>query len=524
VRAGPRLHVRDVARRLRPHLREVQCLFPLASATHDMVNRMTSGTARTTDLAWICALYELGQKAANGGHPQHVRQEILEHIVRGLQAESGSIALIVDGTPDTLEIVAGTDLPDGLIGSELPRGTGIFGYVVATGEPLLVNGDAAQTGLPLGHLETRERATQSAMCWPLRVSGRTIGAVAVNRAAESPRYTVDDLDQGQALTSLLALVMANHSMHVERDNRILELSALNATMQRINSMLEEAQGQVIQSEKLASIGQRSAGVPDEINDPLAFALSNLSSLESYLEQLFALLGAYIDADEVHGATAWGKWVQVRKLRQQTDFAFLRDDTAALVAESRDGLLQVKRIVQDLPDFSRAGAEEVWQAIDVHKALDSALNIVQSEIKHKANILRSYGDLPEIECMPSRLNQVFLNLLVNAGHSIKDSGTIIVSTSANGHEASICVTDSGCGIAAEDLSRIFDPFFTTKPVGMGTGLGLSVSQAIMHEHSGRIDVESAVGRGTRFTVRLPLRQVSAPSRAAAVAREEAQRAA
>jgi two-component system, NtrC family, sensor kinase len=491
-----------------------------------MANRMTSGTGRTADLAWICALYELGQKAANGGHPQHVRQEILEHIVRGLEAESGSIALIVDGTPDQLEIAAGTDLPPGLIGRELPRGTGIFGHVVATGEPLLVNGDAAQTGLPLGDRGARERATHSAMCWPLRVSGRTIGAVAVNRAADSPRYTVDDLDQGQALTSLLALVMANHSMHVERDNRILELSTLNATMQRINSMLEEAQDQVIQSEKLASIGQLSAGVAHEINNPLAFALSNLSSLESYLAQLFALLGAYIDADEKLGATAPPPLGAVRALRQQTDFAFLRDDTAALVSESRDGLLRVKRIVQDLRDFSRGGAEEVWQAIDVHKALDSTLNIVHGEFKYKANIVRDYGELPEIECMPSRLNQVFLNLLVNAGQSIDDNGTITVSTGTDGTDAWICVADTGCGIAAEDLSRIFDPFFTTKPVGMGTGLGLSVSHAIMHKHSGRIEVSSELGHGTRFTVRLPHRQGSPQFRAAAVAvtDDEEQRAA
>src|SRR6185312_553326 len=142
------------------------------------------------------------------------------------------------------------------------------------GQPLLVNGDVAETGLPLRNHEERQRATHSAMCWPLRVSERTIGAVAVNRAVNSPRYTVEDLEQGQALTSLLALVMANHRMHVERDSRILELSTLNATMQRINAMLEDAQNQVIQSEKLASIGQISAGVAHEINNPLAFVLSN----------------------------------------------------------------------------------------------------------------------------------------------------------------------------------------------------------------------------------------------------------
>jgi two-component system, NtrC family, sensor kinase len=314
---------------------------------------------------------------------------------------------------------------------------------------------------------------------------------------------VEDLDQGQALTSLLALVMANHRMYVERDNRILELSTLNATMQRINAMLEDAQNQVIQSEKLASIGQMAAGVAHEINNPLAFALSNLGSLESYLGQLFRLLSAYVDADERLGMAHVPALADVRTLRTQTDFEFLRTDVAALVSESRDGLLRVKRIVQDLRDFSRGGVEEVLQTIDLHTALDSTLNIVNNELKYKASIVRDYGDLPEIECMPSRLNQVFLNLLVNAGQSIEGNGTITISTGFDDSEAWVAIADTGCGIAPENLNRIFDPFYTTKPVGQGTGLGLSVSHSIVRKHGGRIDVDSEPGKGTRFTVRLPL---------------------
>jgi two-component system NtrC family sensor kinase len=325
----------------------------------------------------------------------------------------------------------------------------------------------------------------------------------VNRAENKPRYTVEDLDQGQALTSLLALVMANHRMYVERDNRILELSTLNATMQRINAMLEDAQNQVIQSEKLASIGQMAAGVAHEINNPLAFALSNIGSLESYLGQLIRLLVANVDSDKRMDTAHVPALADVRTLRAQTDFEFLRTDVAALVSESRDGLLRVKRIVQDLRDFSRGGVEEVLQTIDLHTALDSTLNIVNNELKYKASIVRDYGDLPEIECMPSRLNQVFLNLLVNAGQSIEGNGTITISTGFDDSEAWIAIADTGCGIAPENLNRIFDPFYTTKPVGQGTGLGLSVSHSIVRKHGGRIDVDSEPGKGTRFTVRLPL---------------------
>src|SRR5262249_46158034 len=174
------------------------------------------GTSKHNDFAWVYALYELGQKVATGIDPRKVQQDILDHIVSGLDAESGSIALVVEGTADVLEIVAGTDLPPGAVGSRLQPGVGVFGHVLATGQPLLINSDVAETHLPLRLNQRRERSTDSAMCWPLRVDDRIIGTLAVNRAAGAPRYTVADLDRGQIVTSLLALVMANHRMHVER--------------------------------------------------------------------------------------------------------------------------------------------------------------------------------------------------------------------------------------------------------------------------------------------------------------------
>jgi signal transduction histidine kinase len=465
---------------------------------------MTTGTAATSDLSWIRALYELGQRAVDGTAPSRVLQEIVEHIVRGFDAESGSIAMVVDGI-DQLEIVAGTDLPPGAIGRRLVRGVGVFGHVVATGQPVLINGNAAQSGLPVRVTETRERATRSAMCWPLLVRERIIGALAVNRGAERPKYTPYDLDCGQAVTSLLALVIANHRMHVEREQRIIELSTLNATMQRMNAQLEDAQNQVIQADKLASIGQISAGVAHEINNPVGFVLSNLGTLESYLQSIFALFDAYARLDTTSAKSLAEHAATVRSLDEKIDFGFLRGDIAALLAESRDGLLRVKSIVQDLKDFSRGGFTESWETVDLHAALNSTLNIVRNELKYKVTIDTVYGDVPEVECMPSRLNQVFVNLLVNAGQAIETSGTITISTGTEGSDAWIRIEDTGCGIAPEHLHRVFEPFFTTKPVGRGTGLGLSVSYAIVRKHGGRIEVKSEVGCGTRFTVRIPIRQ-------------------
>jgi signal transduction histidine kinase len=170
----------------------------------------------------------------------------------------------------------------------------------------------------------------------------------------------------------------------------------------------------------------------------------------------------------------------------------------------EGLRRVRDIVQALKDFSHVDEAE-WQVADLHHGLDSTLNIVSNEIKYKAQVVKEYGLLPEINCLASQLNQVFMNLLINAGHAIKEQGTIRIRTGAENGWVWVEIADTGVGIAPEHLNRIFEPFFTTKPVGTGTGLGLSLSYGIVNKHGGRIDVASELGRGTRFTVRLPVKQ-------------------
>jgi len=218
-----------------------------------------------------------------------------------------------------------------------------------------------------------------------------------------------------------------------------------------------------------------------------------------------LLEAYIESEGPPPVPQQAALDRARALRESLNFEFLRSDIVALIAESRDGILRVKHIVQDLKDFSRGGVDEIWEVVNLHDALDRTLNIVRNEVKYKARIETHYGSLPDVECLPSRLHQVFLNLIVNAGHAIEASGTITVSTGASAGEIWIRFEDTGCGMPKENLNRIFEPFFTTKPVGQGTGLGLSLSYSIVRRHGGRIDVESEVGRGSRFTIHLPVRQ-------------------
>ena len=167
-----------------------------------------------------------------------------------------------------------------------------------------------------------------------------------------------------------------------------------------------------------------------------------------------------------------------------------------------------RIVRDLKDFSYYGRGDAWKRADLHAGLDSTLNIIWNELKYKAKLEKHYGKLPLVECLPSEINQVFMNILLNAGHAIGEQGTITLSTGAGDGEAWVEIADTGNGIAPELLQKIFDPFFTTKPVGKGTGLGLSISYGIVNKHHGRIEVDSVVGQGTTFRVTLPVKQPEA----------------
>ncbi len=269
---------------------------------------------------------------------------------------------------------------------------------------------------------------------------------------------------------------------------------------------KQAQAQVVQSEKLASIGQLAAGVAHEINNPIGYIFSNFATLEKYLKDAFEMLAAYEHAEAQLAGTPAA--VGLKALRKRIELDFLKEDIPELMAQSREGIERVRKIVQDLKDFSRVDARQEWEWADLRKGIDSTLNIVSNEIKYKADVVKEYGALPEVECLPSELNQIFMNLLVNAAHAIgAERGTITIRTGVEGADVWVEVEDNGSGIAKENLARIFDPFFTTKAVGQGTGLGLSLAYGIVKKHGGRIDVDSEVGRGSRFRVTIPATRVA-----------------
>lgn len=266
---------------------------------------------------------------------------------------------------------------------------------------------------------------------------------------------------------------------------------------KLSRQLEETQHQLLQSEKLASIGQLAAGVAHEINNPIGFINSNLGTLESYLHDLFVIIDA---CDTVQTAA---QREHLAALKQAKDFDFLRSDAFQLMAESKDGLGRVARIVRNLKEFSSID-EAGWAAADLHASLDATLDFVPGDLKNNRVIHKNYGALPPVWCAPAQLNQVFLNLLMNACQAIPEQGEITISTGQQGTEVFVAIADTGVGIPEENLARIFDPFFTTRPVGAGTGLGLSLVHGIVKNHRGRVEVQSTPGKGSTFTVWLPVR--------------------
>jgi len=303
-----------------------------------------------------------------------------------------------------------------------------------------------------------------------------------------------------------ALHVLNEQLEQRVKQRTADLELANqqllaniGELRQLNEKLESAQTQLLQSEKMASIGQLAAGVAHEINNPVGFVNSNLGTLGRYIASLLEVLAAYEVAEK------GGAFSDVAKLKKEMDIPFLVEDIPSLLKESQDGLARVKRIVQDLKNFSHVD-ESDWQYANIELGLNSTLSIVNNEIKYKADVVKQYGEIPEIECLPSQLNQVFMNLLVNAAHAIKERGSITIRTGREGDDVWVDIADTGHGIAPENLQKIFDPFFTTKPIGKGTGLGLSLSYGIVEKHHGRIEVQSEVGKGTTFRVWLPVRQL------------------
>lgn len=312
-------------------------------------------------------------------------------------------------------------------------------------------------------------------------------------------YTADARDPQASVWWLL-----QDRTEVMRAQEELVLNYRN--IKQTNARLEEAQNQLLQSEKMASIGQLAAGVAHEINNPIGFVNSNLGSLRRYVQTLLDLIAAYgRHRDEIADA-------ELTAMEKAADLDFLVEDLPTLLQESEEGLSRVRKIVQDLKDFSRVDSAD-WQDADINAGLESTLNVVMNEVKYRADVERHLAPLPPVRCLAGQLNQVFMNLIVNAAHAMEGKrGVLTLSTGCEARDdvegVWVAVADTGKGMSTEVQRRIFEPFFTTKPVGQGTGLGLSLSFSIVKKHGGHIDLQSTPDVGTRFKVWVPVAGPSA----------------
>jgi signal transduction histidine kinase len=260
--------------------------------------------------------------------------------------------------------------------------------------------------------------------------------------------------------------------------------------------------QLIQREKMASVGQLVAGVAHELNNPIGFVSSNVSTLEDFLGRLRAILDAYRAADL---PAPDRERIEARWRELKVDYALRYLDP--MIQGIREGAERTRKIVRDLRVFARSG-DEAWQAVDLHEELESSLTLLNHLLKDRITVHRKYGALPSVECVRSQVDQVFLNVLANAAQAITGPGEITIETRAEDGWAVVVIGDTGPGIPPDVIGRIFDPFFTTKPVGEGTGLGLSISYEIVKKHGGTIEAAGPPGQGAVFTIRLPLHRRAA----------------
>jgi len=352
-------------------------------------------------------------------------------------------------------------------------------HVLSIYEQVKINCHKQEVEYRLRHCEGTERWILETVVPRIRKSGVVSGYMGCGI----------DITRQKLVEKSLESMVEKRTLELKKINQVL--ASEKKSLELVNNQLKETQGHLIQSEKMASIGQLAAGVAHEINNPLGYIYSNLHTLKGYLSDLEEVI---VMTEKLTGQLPDdnSRVIEFNQLKQDLDLEFLQSDLQDLVSESIEGAIRAKKIVQDLRDFSRIDKQEM-EVFDVEAGICSTLNIVHNELKYKADVVKEFSGIKPFKCVGAQLNQVFMNLLVNAAHAIEHFGKITVRTGYEGKDyVWVEVEDTGKGIPNDIRSKIFDPFFTTKPVGQGTGLGLSLSYKIIQDHQGRIEIDSVVG--------------------------------
>ena len=303
----------------------------------------------------------------------------------------------------------------------------------------------------------------------------------------------------RSFNEMSSIIYKTHASLEEKiRERTAEIEDKNEKLNKAMNELKGTQAMLVHAEKMRSLGELVAGITHEINNPVNFIYGNLTHLSNYSQDLMDIIDKYKEYMELLPPT---QRAEMEKLLDEKEYEYLKDDLPDLIKSCREGTVRTKNIVMDLKNFSRT-EKMVINEIDMNKEINTTLNILYNKYKNRITIHKEFEDVAPIDCYGGQLNQVLMNIIDNAIFAIKGEGDIFIRTKDVGNNLVVEIEDTGTGIAKENIEKVFEPFFTTKGVGEGTGLGMSISYKIVESHGGKIDIDSELGKGTKFTITLP----------------------